>query len=389
MGGEMRLLPAGSAVTTLCAVASDAQTAKSPGKPQDAVGELVHTVAAPIGTPAPDPDVALAFATGWHAGEAGLAVTDGDAPRVELACAQIRADVARLKKRLTAVDQDIAALGEAIEALAVAPADAHAADARSSRLGAQLLAADFKLGKAFSLGRSVATLFARGDFVADDFRKNLLAGHDTLQDWLSQLATALPPNAGHSVKDSLNMWGAALARDKPLQALEHDRVVRQGERWRSLLSGEKAGKDALELTDYVGVAEGVIAQVRGLAVQALRQMWRYIAFVVLLFVAGVVGIVVWQHSAGSAAGIASILAGLGLTWKGLGGSLGRAIARVEQPAWDAQTDRAIAYAITSPLPDELIADPPKDTLLAGLVAWRVHHARPHDQGRRRSAQVPS
>jgi hypothetical protein len=104
---------------------------------------------------------------------------------------------------------------------------------------------------------------------------------------------------------------------------------------------------------------------------------------------GVAGIVVWQHTAGSAAGIASILTALGLTWKGLGGSLGRAVARVEEPAWDAQVDRAIAYAITSPLPDALLADAPKKTLVAGLRKWRNQHARPPDQGRRRSRQVPS
>jgi hypothetical protein len=388
MGGEMRPLPAASRVTTLCAVASDAQTEKGPGKPQAALEELARAVATPAG-PAPDPDVALAFATGWHAGEAVLAAADADAPRIELACAQLRADVAHLKKRLTAVDQDLTALAQAIDALAAAHADVGAAETMTTRLGAQLLAADFKLGKGFSLGRSIAALCARREFAAVDFRTELLASHDTLQDWLSQLATALPPNAGHGVKDSLNMWGEALARDNSLAALERDHVVRQGERWRSLLSGEKAGKDVLELTDYVGVAEGVVAQIRKLARQGLRQMWRLVVLVLVLLVAGVAGIVVWQHSAGSAAGIASILTALGLTWKGLGGSLGRAIARVEQPAWDAQVDRAIAYAISSPLPDALIAGAPKDTLAADLGAWRKHHARPRDQGHRRSAQVPS
>jgi hypothetical protein len=112
----------------------------------------------------------------------------------------------------------------------------------------------------------------------------------------------------------------------------------------------------------------------------------YLLAVVGLVVLGVVGIVVWQHTAGSAAGIASILTALGLTWKGLGGSLGRAVARVEQPAWDAQVDRAIAYAISRPLPDALIERAPSDTLLAGLAAWRKRHSRPHDQGPRRWAR---
>jgi hypothetical protein len=356
-----------------------------PGKPQDALEELLRTVAKPVGAPAPDPDVALAFVAGWHAGEAIVAGHDGDAGRIELACAQIRADATHLKKRLDAVGQDAAALEQAIRGLAGAQDDrAGAAEALSATLGAQLLAADFKLGKAFSVGLAIAGLFARSRFDAATFREDLLEGHDRLHDWLSQLATALPPTAGHSVRDSLDMWGQALDDGKGVDALQHDDVIRQGERWRSLLSGEKAGKDALELTDYVGVAEAMVAQIRGLAMRAVWAMKGYLVAVAVLVVLGVVGIVVWQHSAGSAAGIASILAALGLTWKGLGNSLGRAIARVEQPAWDAQVDRAIAYAISRPLPDALLEGAPKGTLLDGLAAWRKSHRRPRDQGSRRS-----
>jgi hypothetical protein len=369
-------------------VATDVHAGKDPGKPQDALEELVRAVAKPAG-PTPDPDVPVAFAAGWHAGEAMLAAKDADGARIELLCAQIRGDVSHLRKRLTAVEQDLAGLGEAIDALAHAPADTAAADTVGTRFGAQLLAADFKLGKGFSLGRAIAMLFSGHEFAAAGFRTQLLADHDALQDWLSQLATALPPNAGHSVRDSLNMWGAALADDQRVGALRQEQVVQQGERWRSLLSGEKAGKDALELTDYVGVAEGVVMEIRSLARRALREMWGLVLAVVVLFVAGVAAIVIWQHSAGSAAGIASIVTALGLTWKGLGNSLGRAIARVEQPAWDAQVDRAIAYAITRSLPDDLVGQPPKGTLLGGLHEWRRHHARPPDQGRRRSRQTPS
>jgi hypothetical protein len=364
-------------------VAANPQPDKTPGTPQDALEALVRTVAKPVGAAAPDHDVALAFTTGWHAGEAIMAAEDGAVPRVALACAQIRADVARLKPRLDAVNQNAAALVKAIEALEGAEADrAGAAEKLSAALSMQLLAADFKLGKGCGLGCATARLFARAKLDAADFRQKLLEQHDALHDWLSQLATALPPNAAHSVRDSLNMWGAALAKAENVQVLQHDHVVTQGERWRSLLSGEKAGKDTLELVDYVGVGEGMVAQIRTLAVRALRRMWPYVLIVLALVGLGVAGIAVWQHTAGDAAGITSILAAVGLTWKGLGGSLGRAVARLEQPAWDAQVDRAIAYVITRPLPDELIVDAPKGTLLAGLRAWRKHHARPRDQGRR-------
>lgn len=49
-------------------------------------------------------------------------------------------------------------------------------------------------------------------------------------------------------------------------------------------------------------------------------------------------------------GATSILAGLGLTWKGLGSALGQLAGRLEQPLWGAVIDDAIADAITL-LPD--------------------------------------
>jgi hypothetical protein len=361
----------------------DPERDPTPGKAQDALEELLRTVAKPAG-PGPDPDVALAFATGWHVGEALVGVDEAAASRVKQACAQVRADTAHLRKRLGAAEQNADELNAAIGALAGAdPVTPALAAAMSDTLGGQLLATDFRLGKSFALGRDLAQLFTGTTHDARAFRTKLLAIHDTLHDRLSQLASVLPPNAAHSVRDSLNMWGAALspaADDVP--GLEHEHVVTQGERWRSLLSGEKAGKDNLELVDYVGVGEGMVAQIRTLAVRALSTMWIYLAVIVGLLVLGVIGIVVWQHTAGSAAGIASILTALGLTWKGVGGSLGRAIAKVEQPAWDAQVDRAIAYAVTRPLPDALIPATTQDTLLGGLRAWRASHARPSDQGRR-------
>jgi hypothetical protein len=363
---------------------ADDHSDKGPGKPTDALEELAHALVKRVSAPAPDPDVAQAFVTGWHAGEA--IVAGADAGRSELAQDQIRADLAHLAKRLQDAGQDATKIATAITGLGGPPA---ARGAAADSLGWILLAADFKLGKGFSLGRGIAVLFSGDAFSATGFRDELVKQHDTLSDLLSQLATALPANAGHSVKDSLDMWTEALAKRKDLSALQRDDVVRQGARWRSLLSGEKAGKDTLELTDYVGVAEAMVAQIRSLAHRALKGLWVYILIAVVLLVAGLAAIVFSQKTAGSAAGVVSVLTALGLTWKGLGGSLGRAVARVEQPAWDAQVDRAIAYAISSPLPAALLADAPDQTLLEGLAKWRKEHARPLDQGRRRSRHVPS
>jgi hypothetical protein len=65
-----------------------------------------------------------------------------------------------------------------------------------------------------------------------------------------------------------------------------------------------------------------------------------------------------------------------LTWKGVGGSLGRAMNQVQRPAWDAQPDVAIADAITL-LPTELLPPPPGPPRgFARVKRWLVGGAPP-------------
>jgi hypothetical protein len=56
---------------------------------------------------------------------------------------------------------------------------------------------------------------------------------------------------------------------------------------------------------------------------------------------------------GFAAGLggASIFTSLGLSWKGIGTSLGAAGARIEEPLWQAELDQVIYERIT---PDEIV-----------------------------------
>jgi hypothetical protein len=71
---------------------------------------------------------------------------------------------------------------------------------------------------------------------------------------------------------------------------------------------------------------------------------------------GLLGVGVWLivgPGSGVAAGFggATIFAGLGLSWKGIGTSLGTAGARIEQPLWQAELDQAVYQRIT---PDEIV-----------------------------------
>jgi hypothetical protein len=69
-------------------------------------------------------------------------------------------------------------------------------------------------------------------------------------------------------------------------------------------------------------------------------------FAALLFVAGVALVVVGASSASVVAGLGGIIASVGLTWRGIGGSLGRLIGHLERPLWGAALDAAITDAIT-------------------------------------------
>jgi hypothetical protein len=369
--------------------------------PQAALDEFVRAVRTPVEGGRADPNVAAAFAAGWHAADARSSAadvdrhpTDDDAKRtLELARSMLKADVARLKEHLAAAEQPVDEVSKQIDRLEGDTGRLAAAEEIDRRLAAQLMAADFRLGKAFMIACKIARLreFARpATFDRHEFAKALLAEHDDLQRWLQQLATALPPNAAHSVRDSLNMWANAVTtnedRPKPLPAddltgLLPEHVHRQVEAWRMLLSGEKAGRDTLELPDYVGVAEGVANELRVVIRRGLKRFWWLLGIALALLALGI-ALILLQVSGGIEAGLATVVASLGLTWKGLGSSLGRAVAKVEQPAWSAQVDRAIAFSITVALPDPLIKNASDKSLLKELEKWRKDNTRPTDQGRR-------
>jgi hypothetical protein len=75
-----------------------------------------------------------------------------------------------------------------------------------------LTAADFRLGKAYGLGRALADTCApsHGQSV-DELRKSVRSHLDphralVLVGWLDDLKTVLPDHAGQSVSDSLQRW---------------------------------------------------------------------------------------------------------------------------------------------------------------------------------------
>jgi hypothetical protein len=213
---------------------------------------------------------------------------------------------------------------------------------------ATLTAADFRLGKAYGLGRALAdTTRLPPDWHAE------LATHraSTLAEWIRELASALPPHAAHPVAQSLEAWSQWAQTQDGSGGETRRKLSAQGRLWRSLLSGEKQGPDVLEISDYLRAGEGMIKRTGALGAKFLRHYWWIVLTAIVLLGLGVWLIV--GPGSGLAAGLggASIFASLGLSWKGIGTSLGTAGARIEEPLWQAELDLAIYERIT---PDEIV-----------------------------------
>ena len=159
---------------------------------------------------------------------------------------------------------------------------------------------------------------------------------------LTALASKLPPNAAHATDNSLRLWQASLdigGKEFP------DDLLLQGRRWHDVLAGEVSGKDGLRLTDYVAAADSVAGKLWQTARQVAGR-FKILLIVAFLIAVGGIALLFWDHRGAIGAGIATLLATFGLTWKGIGDIFGRAAANGEEKLWDAELDWAIAYRFT-------------------------------------------
>ena len=140
----------------------------------------------------------------------------------------------------------------------------------------------------------------------------------------------------------LRLWSASLRAGGVESPAD---LLRQGRRWHDVLAGEVSGKDGLRLTDYVAAADSVAGKLGQTArqVAARFKLWLIVAFFVAI---GGILLIIWGARGAIGAGIATVLATFGLTWKGIGEFFGRVAAKGEQQLWDAEIDWAIAYRFT-------------------------------------------
>ncbi|HME05062.1 MAG TPA: hypothetical protein VKG38_18715 [Solirubrobacteraceae bacterium] len=335
------------------------------------VSAMVTAVTQP--EPMPDPLVSVAFGLGWHIAELyqpaswpskppargvdlpGLGSLSA-AERALVGLSQIDVALNQLKSAITEQGLTGPTTVQARHTLeAGAPTDEAFRNQIFDlhlKLLAVLTAASFKLGKAYGLGRALADTTRQPHDIQTV--KHQLAPHRvaTIKAWLDDLTSVLPAHAGHAVGDSLEQW-REWAEDTPPKLNAGEDITRalrllrrQGERWRGLLSGEKRGVDALSLEDYVYAGSDALKQAGALVWRFLGRFAALLLLALVLFAGGVWLILSDSNAAHIAAGLAGILASLGITWKGVGGSLGTTAGKLERPIWEAALDAQIAQALT-------------------------------------------
>jgi hypothetical protein len=224
----------------------------------------------------------------------------------------------------------------------------------------ELTAADYRLGKAYGLGRAMADTCAsaHGD---DTQRRQALVHHlephraQVLLAWLDDLKTVFPAHASQGVADSLRRWerwagtaGLATADPATVNATARE-LHRCGQAWRAVLSGEKLATDLLEVGDYVTAARGTLVHAAQIARALAFRLWLPLSLAGVLIGIGIWLIIANNSTAQVIAGLGTIAGGLGVTWRSAAGSVEHLSLDLVRPLWESQIDDVVAARLT-PVP---------------------------------------
>jgi hypothetical protein len=249
----------------------------------------------------------------------------------------------------------------------------------------RLTAADYRIGKAYGLGRALADTCAdaRGE---DAERREALCHHLdqrralVIAGWLDDLKTVLPAHAGQGVADSLHLWehwaeAAGLEALDPVAVNDITHALhRCGQRWRAILSGEKNATDMLQIGDYVNAARGTLVRAAAIARALALRLWAPLTVAAVLIGVGIWLIIANRSNAQVIAGLGTIAGGLGITWRGAAGALGQLSVDLVRPLWGAQIDTAVADQLTPATQRDFM--PGTEALGRWRRAWRAFRANP-------------
>ena len=269
----------------------------------------------------------------------------------------LRADILGAEVAQTELDSVDARLRVTLDDVIKDALTEQSADRLVESVSATVTAASARMGEALELGYDLANT-RRLPAVNDDmqarraFASMFGARAIRVQSALADLASSLPDHSARAVSLSLAQWqhwAAHPTLNKDPVVWPHpgvgETLTRQGEVWRTLLAGEKLGKDMLSADDYFTALRYLLwGQLR-------RRPWVWVA--VMAFVGAIVGGIVVATSFSSTgnkvvASVFSILGVLGISTASLKGFAGGVARDIENQVWNAELDFAIAEAITVP-----------------------------------------
>src|SRR5689334_19758983 len=343
----------------------------------------------------PDPQVCVAAALGWQMAElynevrpprpwVEPLVDPPDLPGVSalgsrellmMRVQQVRDGVARLRGTNAAqidgsISTDVAAVSALIDQAnnGIPDGTATAVQELHGELLSRLTAVDARIGKAYGLGRALADISLRPKASTKaELISNFAGRSERIKGWLRDLKSSLPDHASEAIGLSLDQWrdwldrtddGAAIwtqpagwndpVHPEQTQSLVTFTLVAQGDRWRSLLTGEKDATDSLTADDYVVAGDALIQRLLNLIWQFMSRYWPVVLLILVVIAASVtVAILLSGGTAGVVAGLGALAGGLGITWKNAQSTLGSVFEKARGPLWGAQLDLAVARAITT------------------------------------------
>lgn len=232
-----------------------------------------------------------------------------------------------------------------------------------------LTAADFRLGKAYGLGRALADSCLPPPLDdAEEERRSSLRDHLerhrvlVLIGWLDDLKSILPDHAAQAVADSLGRWVAwAENNDVAEMCPRYLRATiralhRQGQRWRALLSAEKDPRDLLEIDDYLRAGRGLLRSAGRLTASFAKEMALPLVLSSVLLIGGFALVLLAEENVAQVlAGLGTVAAGLGITLRSATSTLGHLAGRLGEPLWNAELDKVMSDRLTR-LPELAHAD---------------------------------
>jgi len=340
-----------------------------------------------------------AFALGWHIAELHYLPTDIRDPatpqdplarvpdlefpdRTRLLTAQISNDLYWLDIKpsgeifppgaigpIGSANSDAIPVLDSIEESALAEVDAQQAKSISEMLHRPILlrltVMSAELGKAYSLGVGLArTVFEAYEEVQQVLAKKAARKDEgarlrrvkecvakgftqerVLDLWseLKDLKSLFPPYAADPIAAGLS--GGQPSASMQIETVSN-RLRRQGQVWRALLSGERKPTDVLLAANYIDGAIDLVRKYSGLVVRMLgKNLATVLAALFTAAILSVVVILLQTFANISIAVVTGLLAALGVSGAGIMAALRPLAAKAEQALWETELTAAIGVAI--------------------------------------------